>query len=356
MEGFWTVCCWNRRAGRDRLKGPLMSRLIRYSLGLAILLAAGGCAPKVPGAREETLLKPELREAPAGKTPLGLYVDKASSLRTAYWRFQDDSYRANLGQDLVSQLGAGLAERGFSVVMLDGDPETEVYPGPLAGAVALRVLPAKTETDPLVIVFQAGVKIYNADRRKMADLDLRSRIEKPAAKNPGKPLREIWNQCLQEIDGKFLGAWDLFTAPGSAAQGKLASAWNLPYDIRFKPGDPNQLENTAAMDSLNTLILKMREHKNVGLDIEVHVFPEPLPPPPPAKGKGKTGAAPAPAALSPETLAVGRAGALRRYVSEWGIGADRISVNVRVKEVPLVPEAQPGSARVNNRIDFVLKR
>ncbi len=355
MEGFWTVCCWHRRAGRDRVKGPHMSRLIRYSLGLALLLAAAGCAPKVPGAREETLLKPELREAPAGKTPLGLYVDKASSLRTAYWRFQEDSYRANLGEDILSQFGASLAGRGFSVVMLDGDPETEAYPGPLAGAVALRVLPAKTETDPLVIVFQAGAKIYNAERRKMADLDLRSRIEKPAAKSPEKPLRGLWNQCLQEIDGKFTGAWDLFISPESASKGRLVSAWNLPYDIRFKPGDPNQLENTAAMDSLNTLILKMREHKNVGLDIEVHVFPEPpSPPPQPVKGKAKP--APAPAALSPETVAVGRAGALRRYVSEWGIGADRISVNVRVKEVPLVPETQPGSDRVNNRIDFVLKR
>ncbi len=338
---------------------------LRTTLWVAVLaFACGACANTARGARGETVLKPEMPSEvpPPGTTPFGLYVDKPSEVRTGYWRFADESYRVNAGEDFLNTINWELRRRGFAVVILEQDPEAVAYVSPLAGAVSLKIVPPKMENDPPTIVFQAEAKIYDSGRRKLAEIDLRNRVSRDISGDREQFLQGIWREALKDLSGRFSAGWDQFISPDSARKGALSTAWNLPLDVRFKPNDPNQLENAAVMDSLNPLILKLRENKNVGLTIELHVYPEPPAPEPaaPPRKPGQKAAAPKPAppapAISPESLAVGRGGALRRYVSEWGIGADRITVKIRGQEVPLVPMTQPGAARTNNRIDFVLTR
>ncbi len=316
--------------------------LFQWAMVAGVLLS--GCAGSQAGrGRDEAVLRPPAEaELPAGSVPLGLYIDKPSELRTIYWRYDDGNYRINAGEDFLTLVTRELRRHGFMVIVLEKDPESAPYSAPMAGALALKIVPAKTENSPATLIFQAEVKVFNADRRKLAEMDLRSRVSRNADRDRRKVLESIWQESFREIQGRFVSNWDEFIAADSAQKGKLATAWSLPLDVRFRPGDPNQLENAAVMESLNPLILKLREHKNISLSIELHSFPEPV-------------AAGSPA-VNPESLAVGRGGALRRYVSEWGIGADRITVKVRDQEVPLVPKDQKGAARINNRIDFVLTR
>lgn len=318
---------------------------VRVLICCVVFLAAG-CTPTSSGRPEVILRAAAQPEVPPGGSPLGLYVDTPSEIRTAYWRFEESSYRINAGEDLKGALVRELRRRGFRIVPLESDPETTAYPETLAGAVTLRVPPPKTENEPPTLLLQAPVRVYDSRRRKLAEFDLRTRVSRPVEGPLEKHLRGIWQSAYNDMIERFTGSWDMLIASGPEVG--LVTAWGIPQGVRFRPGDPNQLENTTAMDSLNPIILKMREFKNIGLLIEVHVFPEP---PPPA-GKGQK----PPEALGPEALAVGRGGALRRYVSEWGIGADRITVKVRDREVPLVPPDTPASHQVNNRIDFVLVR